>query len=70
MYSTGALTEFPGSIVVTVTAESGVKKSYTVFFTRKASGDEMAADIMQTKGNVGAIATIISDDGVISSGQF
>ena len=70
VYSTDALTEFPGSIVVTVTAESGVKKSYTVFFTRKASGDEMAADIMQTKGNVGAIATIISDDGVISSGQI
>lgn len=70
VYSTDALTEFPGSIVVTVTAESGVTKSYTVFFTRKASGDEMAADIMQTKGNVGAIATIISDDGVISSGEI
>lgn len=70
IYSTAVLTDFPGSISVTVTAEAGNTKVYTVYFSRRENGAEMAADIMSTKGNVGAIATIISDDGVISSGQI
>ena len=64
------LTQFPGSVSVTVKSEAGTTKVYTIYFSKKLSGDAMVASIMSTKGNAGAIATIISDDGVITSGRI